>query len=72
MKVALQYVNDVHGKLHAVLLPVAEWEKVLAKLRKYEEAFKLKSDLKEAMEEVAVLKHKKVSKQTLNDFLNEL
>lgn len=47
MKIALQYVNDINGKTQAVQLPLSEWEKVLNKLKKYEQALKLKSDLKE-------------------------
>lgn len=72
MKIALQYVNDVNGKTQAVQLPLTEWEKVLNKLKKYEQALKLRSDLKEALDQVAVLKRTKGNKQTLNEFLNEL
>ncbi len=72
MKIALQYVNDINGKTKAVQLPLAEWEKVLNRLKKYEQALQLKSDLKEALEQVAILKQTKGHKQTLNEFLNEL
>jgi hypothetical protein len=72
MKIALQYVNDINGNTNAVQLPLTEWEKVLTKLKKYEQILRLKSDLKEAFEQVAVLKKTKGHKQTLNEFLNEL
>jgi hypothetical protein len=72
MKIAVQYVNDVNGKAQAVQLPLTEWEKVLNKLKKYEQALKLRSDLEEALDQVALLKTKKGRKQTLNEFLNEL
>jgi len=72
MKIAIQYVSDISGNTQAVQLPLNEWEKVLNKLKKYEQALKLKSDLKEAFQQVAVLKKVKVHKQTLNEFLNEL
>lgn len=72
MKIALQYVNDADGRTQAIQLPIAEWEKVLNKLKKYEQAFKLKSDLKDALDEVKVLKTSKTKKQTLNEFLDEL
>ncbi len=72
MKIALQYVNDLNGNTQAVQLPLSEWEKVLGKLKKYEQAFKLKSDLKEAFDHVAILKHTQGHKQTLNEFLNDL
>ena len=72
MKIELQYVNDANGKPLAVQLPLTEWEKLLNKLRRYEQALKLKSDLKEALEQVSVLKQAKGRRQTLNEFLNEL
>ncbi|KAA5533206.1 hypothetical protein F0919_11710 [Taibaiella lutea] len=72
MKIELQYVNDIHGETQAVQLPLTDWEKILNKLKKYEQALKLKSDLKEAFEQVSHLRKTKGPKQTLNDFLNEL
>ncbi|HYK55136.1 MAG TPA: hypothetical protein VEV15_01570 [Flavisolibacter sp.] len=72
MKIPLQYVNDINGKTQAVQLPLSEWEKLLNKLKKYEQALKLRSDLKEALDQVAVLKKQRGHKQTLNEFLNEL
>jgi len=72
MKIPLQYVNDVKGKTRAIQMPLSEWEKVLGKLKKYEQALKLRSDLQAAFKQVAVLKKTKANKQTLKDFLNEL
>ena len=72
MKIALQYVNDINGHTQAIQLPLAEWEKILNKLKKYEQALQLKSDLKEAFEQVKALRSGSSKKQTLNDFLNEL
>ena len=72
MKLALQYLSDINGKPQAVQLPLNDWEKVIAKLKKYEQTLKLKSDLKEAYEEVAILKKSKAKKETLTDFINGL
>ena len=72
MKIALQYVSDSDGKTQSVQLPVTEWEKLLAKLNKYEQTLKIKSDLKEAFDQVAQLRKSKKKKQTLKAFLNEL
>ena len=72
MKIALQYVNDSKGRTQAIQLPLAEWEKILSKLKKYEQALQLKSDLKEAYDQVKVLRSVKGKKQTLNEFLDEL
>ena len=71
MKIGLQYVNDANGNTQAVQLSLAEWKKVLNKLKKYEQALKLKSGLKEAFEQISILKNTKGHKQTLNEFLNE-
>ena len=72
MKIALQYLNDANGNVQAIQMPLYEWEKILGKLRKYEQALKLKSDLKEAFDQVKALKEVKGKKQTLNEFLEEL
>jgi hypothetical protein len=72
MKIALQYVSDSRGKTRSVQLPITEWEKVLHRLEKYEQALKLKSDLKQAMTQVAQIRKSKSKKPTFKDFLNEL
>ena len=72
MKIALQYVSDMNGKPQAVQMPVSEWEKVLSRIKKSEQALQLKSDLKVAFKQVEALRKSKVKKTTLTDFLNEL
>jgi len=72
MKIALQYVSDGEGNTQSVQLPLTDWEKILAKLKKYEQTLKIKSDLKEAFQQVSALRKSKSKKQTLNDFLDEL
>jgi hypothetical protein len=72
MKLALQYLSDADGKPKAVQLSLTDWEKVLAKLKKYEQTLKIKSDLTEAFNEVVLMKNSKEKQQTLTDFLNEL
>ncbi len=72
MKIALQYVNDIHGKTQAVQVPFTEWEKLLDKIKRYEQALQIKTDLKEAFEQVQKIKNSKGHKQTLNEFLNEV
>jgi len=72
MKIALQYVSDKTGKTRSVQVPLTDWEKLMTRLKKYEQTLKIKTDLKEAFEEVAQLRKSKAKKQTLNDFLNEL
>ncbi len=72
MKIQLQYVSDSTGKTKSVQIPLTDWEKLMNRLKKYEQTLKIKTDLKEAFEEVAQLRKSKAKKQTLNDFLNEL
>ena len=72
MKIPLQYVNDNKGKVKAVQIPLTQWEKVLGKLKKYEQALKLRSDLQIALKQVAALKRTRKPKQSLKEFLNEL
>jgi small nuclear ribonucleoprotein (snRNP)-like protein len=72
MKIPLQYVNDNRGKTRAVQISLTEWEKVLGKLKKYEQALKLRSDLQIAFRQVAALKKTRRPKQTLKEFVNEL
>ena len=72
MKIALQYVHDLGGTTQAVQLPISDWEKILNRLKKYEQSLRLKSDLKIALEEVKALKKDKKNKETLSQFLHEL
>lgn len=71
MDITVQYVSDVSGNTQAVQLPLAEWKKVLKTIRRYEQALQLRSDLDEALTQVAKLGNDK-KPQTLSDFLNEL
>jgi len=69
MKIPVQYVNDEDGNVKAIQVPISEWQKVLTKLKKYEQALSLKSDLQEAFKHVAQLRRIKGAKQTLKEFL---
>ncbi|MBU3676032.1 MAG: hypothetical protein FGM54_02485 [Chitinophagaceae bacterium] len=72
MKIAIQYLSDSNGKTQAVQLPLSDWEKVLDKIKMYEQSLQLKSDLKEAFAQVTKMKKSKQKKQTLNEFLDGL
>jgi hypothetical protein len=72
MKLDVEYLNDASGKVRAVQVPIKDWKKVLDKLREYELALQLKSDLQEAMTEVKKLNMSKKRLQTLGEFLNEI
>lgn len=70
MKIPVQYVNDEDGNVQAIQVSISEWQKVLSKLKKYEQALHLKSDLSEAFEQVSRLKKTRGTKESLKDFLN--
>lgn len=72
MKIAVQYVSDSAGRKKSVQVPLSEWEKLMTKLKKYEQTLKLKTDLREAFQEVSHLKKSKSKKVALKEFLNEL
>jgi hypothetical protein len=71
MKTPLKYINDDYGKTKAVQMLLTDWKKVLGRLKKYEHALKLKSDLQIAFRQVAALKKTKVNKQTLKEWLTK-
>jgi hypothetical protein len=72
MKIAVQYVSDSTGKTKSVQVPLTDWENLMNRLKKYEQTLKIKTDLKEAFEEVAQLRKSKAKKQQLKEFLNAL
>ena len=72
MKLSVQYLNDTNGNIHAVQIPFTDWEKLMNKFKKYEQALKVKSDLTDAFEQVRKMREGKIKKQTLSDFLNEI
>ena len=68
----IQYLTDMQGQKQGVQMSLTEWEKVMAQLRYYEQFLRLKTDLKEAFEDVKAMQGGKIKKQTLSDFLNEV
>jgi asparagine synthetase A len=72
MKIALQYVSDSTGKTKSVQVPLTDWEKLMNRLKKYEQTLKIKTELQDAFEEVAQLRKTKAKKQQLKEFLNAL
>jgi hypothetical protein len=58
MKFAIQYVCDNKGKINSVQLSFKDWEKLLRKLNKNEQALKMKSGLSEAFEQFKQLTKK--------------
>jgi hypothetical protein len=72
MNIALQYVSDSNGKPHAVQLSLHDWEKIQRKLKQYEQALRLQSDLADAFDDVRAMQQHTKRKQPLSEFLHEL
>jgi hypothetical protein len=72
MKIELQYVSDDKGNPKSVQLPISDWNKLMNKIKTYEQSLQMKNDLSEAYAEVAILKKSKHKKSTLTEFLDEL
>ena len=72
MKGPMQYVNDAAGNVRAVLIRVEDWNKLVEKMRHYEQMFKMRSALTDALREVELMRNGKLKKQPLSDFLREL
>ena len=68
----VEYVNDKNGKVKAVQVPIKQWDALTQKIKKYEQALKIKSDLQQAFKEVKMMQQGKIKKQTLSQVLNEL
>jgi hypothetical protein len=45
MKIALQYVNDSDGNLQSVQVPITDWDKLMLKLKHYEQTLELRLTL---------------------------
>lgn len=72
MQTQVQYVNDSHGKLTSILLPVKEWKKLLNKIKTYEQQQKVKNDLTRALKEVELMEKGVMKKRTFKELLDEL
>ena len=72
MKITVEYINDNNGKPKAIQLPLTQWNKIEARLKKYEQALKIKADLEEAFTKVKAMRELKGAKQILSFFINEL
>ena len=72
MKVPMRYVNDANGNVQAVQVPVEDWNDLVEKLRHYEQLFKLRSTLGNALTQVARMRSGKLKKRSLKKVLREV
>lgn len=72
MKLAVDYIENSNGKPKEVRLSFTTYQRLMAKLEKYEKLLKIKTDLTRAFEEVKLIQQGKIKKQTLSEFLRDL
>jgi len=67
----VSYVSDIQGNQTAVIIGIAEWEKLLKKQKRMKAKLDVLTGLQEAANEVNEIKKGKLKKKTLRDFLIE-
>ena len=67
----MQYLTDESGNKKAVVIPYDEWLKIEKELQELREYQAMNKNLTHAFDEVKDIKHGNISRDTLNDFLNE-
>ncbi len=75
----LQYISDDKGKTTGVFIPIKEWEGLKAKFKGIEDVElgeqskeEILSGLKQAVEEINLVKRGKLKDRDAKDLLNEL
>ena len=72
MKFTVEYIKDRRGRAKAVQMSMQQWEKILKQLKKYKQVSKIKSDLKQAFDEVDFMRKSRAKKKNLTEVLDEL
>jgi hypothetical protein len=67
-----QFLTDKEGNKKSVLLSFAEYEHMLATIRKYEEFHEFESSMIENFKEIKAIKQGKVKPKSLLSLLDEL
>ncbi len=71
----LQYIKDQKGNTNAVMMPISEWKKIekdLEELEKLKDKKAFFNGLKDAFNEVKLIKEGKKKPNSFEDLLNEL
>lgn len=70
---SLQYISDHQGEVTGVFIPIQEWDKIKAKLSiKTDPKEIYRQELREAVEQMKLIKNGEMAKPKLEDFLNEI
>lgn len=72
-KMSLQYISDHQGEVTGVFIPIQEWDKIRTKLNiKTDPKEIYRQELREAVEQMKLIKNGEMAKPKLEDFLNEI
>lgn len=70
---SLQYISDHQGEVTGVFIPIQEWDKIKTKLNiKTDPKEIYRQELREAVEQMKLIKNGEMAKPKLEDFLNEI
>ncbi|MDP5140743.1 MAG: hypothetical protein NWP83_09785 [Spirosomaceae bacterium] len=70
---SLQYISDHQGEVTGVFIPIQEWDKIRTKLNiKTDPKEIYRQELREAVEQMKLIKNGEMAKPKLEDFLNEI
>ena len=67
----VSYITDISGKQSAVIVPIAEWEEIMESQANMKRKLEILTGLKEAVEEVNMVKEGKLKLKSFKDFLDE-
>lgn len=69
--ILLQYMTDVEGNKTAVVIPIAQWRKLLEEFNALREYQTLEERLHSSVEQMLRIKEGTLPKRTLSSFLDE-
>ncbi|HSM48500.1 MAG TPA: hypothetical protein VK872_11835, partial [Draconibacterium sp.] len=64
----VSYITDRFGKQSAVIVPIAEWEEIMESQSKMKRKLEILTGLKEAVQEVNLVKEGKLKLKSFKDF----
>ncbi len=69
---SIRYVTDIKGRHQEVIIPIKLWKDIVEEIENLKEKQNFLMGIKTACQEVKIKRTEKGSKQTLEEFLNEL
>ncbi len=72
VKITPQYIVDKDGHETAAVIPIDQWRRLQRKLERQQWFEKLKSDIKEGLEEVRAIQEGRATAKDAKDMIREL